>query len=120
MIVGEPVAQTMGYREHPLAYRQVGREHVLHEVGGPLGHAPAATARAEAPPLAAERYEPFEGTVAAPHPCEPLRQDATAEELPELVDYERRQPNAVGPAADIRGEIAPVPADDGIEHACRR
>ena len=93
---------------------------MLHEVGGPFGHPPAAAARAEAPPLQAERHEPLERAVGTPHPREAVRQHATAEELPELAHDERGQPNAVGPVADLRGEVAPVPADDAIEHARRR
>jgi hypothetical protein len=49
-----------------------------------------------------------------------VRQHATAEELLELAHDERGQPNAVGPVADLRGEVAPVPADDALEHARRR
>jgi hypothetical protein len=95
MIVGEPVAQAVGHREHPLAHRHVGRKHVLDEVGGPLGHPPAATARAEAPPFAAEWHEPLERAVGAPHPREAVRQDTAAQELLKLVDDEGRQPGAV-------------------------
>lgn len=90
---------------------------MLNEVRSALGHAPAATARAEAAPFAAERHEPLERAVGAPHPREAVRQDATAQELPELVDDERGQPDAVGPVADVCGDVAPVPLDDAVEHA---
>ena len=120
MIVGEPVAQPVRDREHPLAHGHVGRQHVIHEVSRTLGHPPPAAARAEAAPLARERHEPLEGAVGTAHAGEAVRQHPAAEELPELGDDERRQPDSVGPGLDggeerRRGACARPP-----EHARRR
>jgi ribulose 1,5-bisphosphate carboxylase large subunit-like protein len=41
----------MRHREHPLPHGDVGRQHVIDQVGGALGHPPAAAARAEAATL---------------------------------------------------------------------
>jgi hypothetical protein len=103
-----------------LSHGDVGREDVLDEMGGALGHAPAAAARAETAALAAERHEPLERAVGTPHPREAVRQHAAAEELSELAHDERGQPDAVGPVADVGGEVAPVPADDAVERPRRR
>jgi hypothetical protein len=51
-------------REHPLAHRHPGDD-VIDQVGGRLRHAPGATARTEAAPLATEGHELFMGTVGA-------------------------------------------------------
>jgi hypothetical protein len=51
-------------REHPLAHRHPGDD-VLDQVGGGLRHAPGATARTEAAPLATEGHELFMGAVGA-------------------------------------------------------
>jgi hypothetical protein len=40
MIVGQPVAQPVRDREHPLADGHVGGQHVIHEVRCALGHQP--------------------------------------------------------------------------------
>ncbi len=47
VVPGEEVAQAVGEAQHPLADGDVG-EHTIHEVGGPLDHAPAAATGAEA------------------------------------------------------------------------
>ena len=48
--------QRIGEREHPLTDGLLG-QHMLDEVGGGIGHASRATARANAPALATERHE---------------------------------------------------------------
>ena len=53
---GEQEADAEGKREYPLARRRVG-EHVVDEVRGGVGHAPAAARGAETAALATERYE---------------------------------------------------------------
>ena len=47
----QEVAQPLGHREHPLAHRQ-GREDVIDQVGGGLGHAPGVARGAECSPFA--------------------------------------------------------------------
>jgi hypothetical protein len=102
----------MGNGEHPLPHG--------HQVRGALGHAPAAARGAEAPPLTRERQQPFERAITAPDPGEAVRQHPAVEELPELADDERWQPNPVRAVPDRRREVGPVPADDAVEHARRR
>src|SRR5207249_641107 len=66
VIVGEKVAQAVRQREHPLAYGDV-RQDVIDEVGGLLGHPPAATTGTEAASLARERHEALERAILAPN-----------------------------------------------------
>ena len=40
VIVGESVAEPVGDREHPLPHRHVGRENMIDQVRGALGHQP--------------------------------------------------------------------------------
>jgi hypothetical protein len=51
-------------REHPLPHRHPGDD-VIDQVGGRLRHAPGATARTEAAPLATKGHEPLMGAVGA-------------------------------------------------------
>ena len=67
VIPGEPVAEPVRKAEDPLAHRYP-REHVVDEMGGALGHAASAAARAQCAALAGERDEPVE---AAPDAAEP-------------------------------------------------
>jgi hypothetical protein len=60
----EQNAQRDRKREHPLPHRHPGDD-VIDQVGGGLRHAPGATARTEAAPLATEGHELFMGTVGA-------------------------------------------------------
>lgn len=90
-------------REHPLAHGDVGWEDVLDEMCRALGHAPSAAARTEAPPLTGEGEQAFERAVAPANPGEAMGQHPSAEELPELVDDECRQPDTVGVLANRRG-----------------
>ena len=51
-------------REHPLLHRHPGDD-LIDQVGGRLRHAPGATARTEAAPLATKGHEPLMGAVGA-------------------------------------------------------
>ena len=57
-VVREEEPERVGDAQHPLAHGSLG-EDLIDEVGGALGHAPRAAARAEAASLAAEGDETF-------------------------------------------------------------
>jgi hypothetical protein len=120
MIIGEPVAEPMWDREHPLSHGHVGREHSIHQVRGALGHAPPATARTEAAAFARKRQQPLERAVPAAHAREAVRQHPTPEILLELGKDERRQPHPLGLCVERRHEGGEMRPHDAVEHAGRR
>src|SRR5207247_1721035 len=72
-----------------------------------------------APPLARERHEPFVGAVAAAHSGK-ARQDATREELPQLLLHEVRHAGAIGALGRVAEEGLEMVADQPVEdHALR-
>lgn len=81
----------MRQAQHPLPHGDV-RQDAVHEAGCALGHAPASTARAESPPLAGERNEPFQRAVVSAELGEAAGEDATREEIAEFLLDEPRQP----------------------------
>ena len=104
MIPGEQVAQAMREAQHPLPDRD-GRQHVVDEMRGALGHAPAAAARADGARLARKRHEALGVAGIAPEPGEAAAPDATREEVAELLFDEGRQtPVVVRPA--VRRKVA--------------
>jgi hypothetical protein len=85
----QPVAQAVRHGEHPLAHGDDG-QHRVHEVRRLLGHAPAATARADGPRFTREGHEPLERAVVAPHAAKTAAERSTPEEVPELALDVRR------------------------------
>ena len=83
---------------------------------GAFGHAAPATAWAEAASLAGERQQMLERTVRTPKPRETMAQDATREELAELLLDEAGQAMSVAAVRDFPEEGFEVLADDGVEH----
>ena len=51
LIVGKPIPQRVGPREHPLTHRHLG-QHTVHQMRGSVRHAPAHTRGTETPALA--------------------------------------------------------------------
>jgi len=74
------------------------------EVCGPLGHAAAATARAEAAAPARERHEPVQAARVAPEPREAASEPAATEVVADLALDEGRQP------VDPAGYLAEIDA----------
>jgi hypothetical protein len=89
-IVGAAVAKGVGQREYPLTDRHH-REHAVHEVRRGVGHAPAATRRAEAAPLARERHESIVAALVAAQAQEAVREEAAAQEGAKLLLDEVRR-----------------------------
>ncbi|MFZ1058261.1 MAG: hypothetical protein WAP47_03600 [Candidatus Rokuibacteriota bacterium] len=116
VVPGEQVAQAVGEAQDPLADGDAG-QHTIHEVGGALGHAPTAAARAEATALAGEGDQPLQGAGVAPEPREAVGEDAAGEELAELLLDEAGQAGAVGALGRCAEKGLQVGADDGVEDA---
>ncbi len=81
---GEEATKRDRKREHPLAHRHPGDD-VIDQVGGGLGHAPGATARAEATLLTRKGDELLMGTVGATQAQEAVGQYAALEKGIEFV-----------------------------------
>jgi hypothetical protein len=87
--------QRVRQRQHPLADRDVLGEHVIHQVGRSLVHAPAQTAGAKPPALAAEGHQmPLMARVAE-EVSKASRQDSTRQEPAQLLGHESGQAPAV-------------------------
>ena len=115
----QAVAQPVRHGEHPLAHRDE-RQHGLDEVRRLLGHAPAATARADGARLTRERNEALEPARVAPHAGEASVERAAAEEVAELALDEARHARAVAGGGRLREKALEVCAHDPVEHRRRR
>jgi len=78
-VVGKPVAERKGQREHPLPHRHLG-QHAIDEMRSGVGHAAPAARRAEAAALAREGDDAIEPAAVAVHAHEAIRKDPAAEE----------------------------------------
>ncbi len=87
---GEQEADAEGKREHPLAHGRVG-QHVVNEVRGGVGHAPAAAGGAEAAAFAGKRYEFVAQAARAVHAREAVGEQAALEVAAQLALDETRQ-----------------------------
>ncbi len=116
-IVGKAVAQPERKREHPLSHGHLG-EDAVYQVCGRVGHASAATRRAEAPALAREGDDTVEPAVVAVHAHEAVGEDPAAQEAAKLaLDEARHDAFArVGPGQ----EGLELRLDDAVEHALLR
>jgi len=82
-ILLQEVTQALGYRQHPLAHRLSGK-HVIGEVGGELGHAPAIAGAADATAFTAESNQHIVTAARAPPASKAMGQDSTRQVLAEL------------------------------------
>ena len=82
-VVGKPVAERKGQREHPLPHRHLG-QHAIDEMRSGVGHAAPAARRAEAAALAREGDDAIEPAAVAVHADETMREDPAAQEGAEL------------------------------------
>jgi len=89
MVPRQAVPQGVRQTQHPLSNRYV-RDDVFDQMRGTFGHAATTAARTERAPLARERDEPVQATVAAVKPREPARQEPAPEECPKGVLDEPR------------------------------
>jgi hypothetical protein len=99
--------------EHPLAVGDVGKN-LVDEVRGEVGHASAATGRAEATSFAREGDELVRLAAGAPHAREAEGEQATGEVALELAAHEARQ------AVVIEQEGGEVLAQDAVQSAVLR
>jgi hypothetical protein len=106
VIPREQVPQPVRQAQHPLAHGHP-RQHPVHQPSRALGHAPAAAARAEAPPLARKRHQPLERALRASQAREAVRQDPARQEVAELLLHEGRQRHAV--------RLPPGRLEEGVE-----
>jgi len=90
VIPREDVSQSVGKREHPLAAGNLGEDGV-DEVCGLGGHAPAATARADAATLTRERNEALEAAFAATESRKASPEGSASEKVAKLFDDEERK-----------------------------
>ncbi len=101
-VVGEAVAERKGQREHPLAHGHLG-QHAVDEMGGRVGHAPAATGGAEAAPLAGKSDEAIVAAGLAAHAHEAVGEDSALEIAAELALDEARHGALALPRAGEEG-----------------
>jgi len=119
VIPSEHVAQAKRQAQDPLPDRD-GGEHVLDEMGGALGHATPAAARADRTRLARERHEPLGVAGVAVEAGEAVRPDAAGEELAELALDERRDAAAgLGRPQERREVRAYDPMQHGVLGSAR-
>jgi hypothetical protein len=116
MLERQEVAQAVGHAQHPLADRHP-RQHRIDQVGGLRRHPPPAAARAEAPTLAGEGHEPFEGTGPTAHASEATREHPAAEELAELALDEMWKDMPVAGRSDRREQRLEVLPHNRVEDA---
>lgn len=115
----QQIAHAIRQAQHPLPHGHVG-QHVVHQVRGAFGHAPAATAGAEPSPLARERNQAVGTAPVTAEAREAGGQPAAAQERPEFLLDEPRQPLAVVPAGRLNAERLEVIPNDGVERAPTR
>lgn len=113
----------MREREHPLSYGNV-REDVVEEMRGTFGHAPPATTGTEPAPFTGEGHKPLGRAACAPEPRETYRQEAAAQERPELVFHEPGEAMAVarprGVVEEVRDFLPYYCVDGGGTRIARR
>jgi hypothetical protein len=119
VVPGQQVAQPVREAEHPLPDGHTWEDRV-HGVGGALGHPAAPATGAEAAALARKGQEVVQPAALALEAGETLGQEATREELPELVLHEAGQAGAVRPIGHFAQECLQVGAHDGVEHPLLR
>jgi len=107
--------EALGDREHELADRDVG-EHMVHHMGGRLGHVAGSAGGTGTPAAARERDPKLVTTTGAPGPGKAVSQDAALEVAPELVLHMGRHPVAHGVGflslGQVRLEVFP---DDAVQ-----
>ena len=78
-VVGTPIAEWIGQREHPLPNRHLGQDSI-NQVRGGIRHAAPAARWAEATTLARERNQAVVATVVTVESEEAVREDAATKE----------------------------------------
>ena len=116
-VIGQPVAQGEGKRQHPLPDRDFGK-HVIDEVDHSVSH-PAAVARGtERPSLAGKCDRTLPPAGVAVHTQEPVRRHATVQKRPQLpLDEAGHRTLAATLSVQESFELF---RDDAIEDARRR
>jgi hypothetical protein len=114
-IEDELVPRRHGHGEDPLADGHVGQD-AIDEVRGELAHPPAATGRAKAAALAAERDHGALAAALTPYAQQTVAEDATAKVRLELTLHEPRQSRVLGIAGRLGEEGLEVGLDGPVEH----
>jgi hypothetical protein len=94
MIPRHHVAEPVWNRQHPLTDRDRGK-HVVDQMRGAFGHAPAPARGTDRPRLARKRHEPIRAAPVASEPGEPACEPAAPQEPAKLLVDELREPLAV-------------------------
>jgi len=115
-IVRHPPAQTMGYREHPLAHRSA-RDHAVGHRRREVAHATADAAWAKSAPLAREPNRARPAAVRTPREGEAMRQDAAAQEGLHFRHDERRQRGRIAVGLQV-GKEGPPMGLQGLVEQC--
>ena len=102
-----------------MAHRDIGKD-VVHPVGGPLGHPPAAATRTEGAALTGKGDQPIQPAVTAAEPREPAGEPATPKNAAKLGLDEPRQPVPVPEARGLCAERLEVVAHDLVQQTVRR
>ena len=101
-VEGEPVAKREGEGEDPLPDGHPGQNR-LDQMGGGVGHPPAAAGGAEAAPLAGKGDEAIPAALIAMDPDEAAGEDSAIEECPELPLHKPGDGTLIVPGADQEG-----------------
>ena len=118
VVVGQPIPQPEGERQHPLAHRQAAKD-TVDQVCGERAHAPTAARRTD-PPLARKGHQNLSRTAVAPEAGKAPCHDSTGHQLPQLALDEARQAVATAPLAGFGQEGLQVLADDTVQDALFR
>ena len=116
-VIGQAVAQVDGKREDPLAHWDI-REDPIDEMGGGVGHAPAAAGTADSTTLTRVSDDPILATRLAVNPKKAPREHAAVEEGAQFA-FDETGHGAVTVA--LPGEEGlEVGGDDAVERVCLR
>ena len=115
VVVGHAPAQRVREGQHPLAVRD-GRQDVLHQVLGLVGHLSAHAAGAEGALFAAEGHEAALGAVVAAEAGEAVTENAAAQVAAQGVDHEAGQ-WALGAGFQVLLQLV---AEELVQRACAR
>jgi len=115
VIPRHPVAQPIRYRQHPLPHRHP-RQHLIHQMRGPLRHPPPAAARTEAAAFTRNRHQLLARAALALKARHAGLVHPAPQQLPELALDELRQARAVAGLRHRAQEGLQVFGDHLMEH----
>lgn len=115
MVPRQHIPHARRQRQHPLPYGHV-RKHILDQVGGALGHPPAAAARTEAAPLGGKSYKPLVPARRTSKSGEASCEASTRQKVFECPLHKPREALPVTSLRGLRAKRLVVIADNPVEY----